>query len=312
MTDILILGPQLRAPALREALARVSPGRPAGIVAITAGWQEREGELEALEEHLGEPVRDLRLYERAEAIFDLDRELGEAHRARQNRLKEIQELYRLRLDAAKAAARELMNRDGQSDSLRRARRSAVATLRRLDSELLREIARIHMQFEAELRTSERPAVARQRAEMRQLVDEAALVLIAGGHVAVLLNRLRLFDLPGLLRGTLIAAWSAGAMAVSDRIVLFHDGPPQGAGNAEVFEAGLGLVSGAVFLPDASARLRLREITRVRLLAQRFAPASCYALDDGDWLFWRSGRLQDGSGAKRLLRSGRLSPARAAP
>ena len=118
MTDILILGPQLRAPALREALARVSPGRPAGIVAITAGWQEREGELDALEEHLGEPVRDLRLYERAEAIFDLDRELGEAHRARQNRLKEIQELYRLRLDAAKAAARELMNRDGQSDSLR--------------------------------------------------------------------------------------------------------------------------------------------------------------------------------------------------
>ncbi|HSQ70035.1 MAG TPA: Type 1 glutamine amidotransferase-like domain-containing protein [Steroidobacteraceae bacterium] len=312
MPDLLILGPQLRAPVLREALARISPAPPAGIVAITAGWQEREGELDALEEHLGQPVRDLRLYERAEAIFELDRGLGEAHRARQNRLKEIQELYRLRLDAAKAAARELMNREEQSESLRRARRSAVAALRRLDAELLREIARTRAQFEPAQRLSERPAVARQRAEIGRLVDEAALVLVAGGHVAVLLNRLRLFDLPGLLRGKLVAAWSAGAMALSDRIVLFHDRPPQGAGNAEVFEAGLGLVNGAVFLPDASTRLRLRDPARVRLLAQRFAPANCYALDDGAWLFWRGGRLQDCSGAKRLLRSGRLSPAQAVP
>ncbi len=311
MTDILILGPQLRAPALREALARTSVELPAGIVAITAGWQEREGELDALEQHLGQPVRDLRLYERAEAIFDLDREFGEAHRARQNQLKEIQEFYRLRLDAAKSAARELMAREDGSESLRRARRSAVAALRRLDAELLREISRVHAGFEAAQRTADRPAVARQRDEMRRLVDEAALVLVAGGHVAVLLNRLRLFDLPGLLRGKLVAAWSAGAMALSERVVLFHDRPPQGAGNAEVFEAGLGLVSGAVFLPDASSRLRLRDTPRVRLLAQRLAPATCYALDDGDWLFWRDGRLQDSCGAKRLLRSGRLSPAWAA-
>jgi hypothetical protein len=312
MQDILILGPQLRAPVLRDAFAKISLERPAGIVAITAGWQEREGELDALEEHLGQPVRDLRLYERAEAIFDLDRALGEAHRARQNRLKEIQDYYRLRLDAAKTAARELMAREDPGESLRRARRSAVATLRRLDAELLREIGRVHAEFETAQRTAERPAVARQRVEMRRVVEEAALVLVAGGHVAVLLNRLRLFDLPGLLRGKLVAAWSAGAMALSDRVVLFHDRPPQGAGNAEVFEAGLGLVSGAVFLPDASARLRLRDASRVRLLAHRFAPATCYALDDGDWLLWRNGRLDDCSGAKRLLRSGRLAPARVVP
>lgn len=38
----------------------------------------------------------------------------------------------------------------------------------------------------------------------------------------------------------IMAWSAGAMVVSERIVLFHDSPPQGRGNAEMLGPGLGL------------------------------------------------------------------------
>jgi hypothetical protein len=90
MSDVLILGPQFRAPNLRGALA--AAGVSGALAAVTAGWQEREGELAALEEHLGRRVPDLRLYERAEGVFARDPELRAAHRARQDELRRMQEL----------------------------------------------------------------------------------------------------------------------------------------------------------------------------------------------------------------------------
>ena len=70
------------------------------------------------------------------------------------------------------------------------------------------------------------------------------------------------------------------MAVGERIVLFHHFPPQGHGNTEVLEAGLGLVRGVVPLPHARRRLDLDDPKRMSRLARRFAPARCLALDDG--------------------------------
>ena len=146
-------------------------------------------------------------------------------------------------------------------------------------------------------------LARQLAELEHLVEQAGIVCLAGGHVAVLLNRLRLFGLERLLRTRPVIAWSAGAMAISERIVLFHDHPPQGAGNAEVFEAGLGLVRGTVFLPHAAARLALGDRDRVSLLARRLSPASCVTLDDGSLLHWHRNRLVACANSSRLKRTG---------
>jgi Peptidase family S51 len=306
MHDVLLLGPQFRAPNLRDALAHAGLQGP--VVTITAGWQEREGELGALEEHLGLHARDLRLYERAEAVFGAAPALHDAYRARQNELRHLQDLYRLRLGHAKAAAQALMRSDDDSPFMRKARRSAIGALRRLDAEHLRDVRVVHARFEAQLAASKRPILATQQSEVASLVASAALVCIAGGHVAVLVNRLRLFGLDHALRGKPVAAWSAGAMAVSDRIVLFHDHPSQGAGNAELFEAGLGLVSAAVFLPHAATRLATDDPQRIALLARRFAPAACYTLDDGNYLLWRRGRLAAAAGSRRLSRSGRLAPA----
>jgi len=306
MEDLLTLGPQFRVPNLRAALGQASLGGP--VIAITAGWQEREAELGALEEHLGQPVRDLRLYERAEAVFAQDGELQAAYRSRQNDLRQLQDLYRVRLDHAKAAARELFQAPDDSPLVRKARRSAIAALRRLDAEHLREIRTLHGRFEASWGAGQRPILAHQLADLEQLIAAAAVVCIAGGHVAVLLNRLRLFGLGHALRTRPIVAWSAGAMALAERVVLFHDHPPQGAGNAELFEAGLGFVRDAVFLPHAATRLAARDPQRVALLARRMAPALCYTLDDGDALHWRRGRLAAAAGSQRLTRSGRFASA----
>jgi len=301
MQDFLALGPQFREPNLREVLARAGLRGP--VASITAGWQEREGELEALEQHLGTPVRDLRLYERAEALFAQDAELHGAYRARQNELRRLQDLYRIRLGHAKSAVRELQQAQDGSDVARRALRSAIAALRRLDAGHLREMRAVHARFERHWSADRHPLLARQRADVEQMLEGAGVVCIAGGHVAVLLNRLRLFGLERVLRTRPVAAWSAGAMAAAERVVLFHDHPPQGAGDAELFEAGLGLVTGAVFLPHASHRLAIEDRGRVALLARRFAPSFAYTLDDGDHLHWRGGRLVDSGGARRLVRSG---------
>jgi hypothetical protein len=169
------------------------------------------------------------------------------------------------------------------------------------------IRRIHDAFAERWHPSARPAVAQHRDELRNALQRAGVLCVAGGHVAVLLSRLRLFDLPSLLDGQPVIAWSAGAMAVSDRVVLYHDSPPQGAGDPEVFDAGLALCRRLVALPHARTRLKLDDPVRVALLARRFAPALCGVLDAGARLDWDGHRWSAGPGTSRLERRGGVRP-----
>ncbi len=75
----------------------------------------------------------------------------------------------------------------------------------------------------------------------------------------------------------VLAWSAGAMALTDRVVLFTDG------RAEAYAPGLGLVPDTVLLPHARRRLPVDDPVRLGALARRFAPARCVVLDDGGTL-----------------------------
>jgi hypothetical protein len=96
------------------------------------------------------------------------------------------------------------------------------------------------------------------------------------------------------------------MVVSERVVLFHDNPPQGAGDPEVFAPGLGLCRGVLPLPHARRRLRLDDAARVGLLARRFAPLVAIALDDGSGLVRKgSGWAAAPPGAWRLTPEGAL-------
>jgi hypothetical protein len=309
MPEVVFLGPQFQEPNLAAALRRLQIRGP--LVSISAGWQEREGELDALHAHVGLPVTDLALYARAEAVLAADAELAAAYRQRQVLLRELQDLYRLRLTYAKDAARELMSREGDPALVRSAERGALRALRALDREHLRAIEREHAAFRKRLRPQQRASVVPHIRELRELIEPAAAVLVTGGHVAVLANRLRLFDLQRLLAGKTLIAWSAGAMALSDCIVLFHDHPPQGAGNAEVFDTGLGLLPGVVALPHAQTRIALHEAGRVALFARRFAPALCFTLDHGSLLHWTGGKLAGSSSCWRLTRQGVLDEVRVA-
>lgn len=287
MGTVTLLGPQRLRPTVVHAVDAAGVGSP--VAGVTAGWQEREGEDQELAEHLGREVVDLRLHARCEEVFADDPELFAAHRARQDRLRELQRLYRYRLDFAIEPARELLRREGDPELLEPARESALESLRTLDREHLERVAAVNRRFEDELAPGLRPALRRHRDEIARILADAAALTVAGGHVAVLLNRLRLFGIGELAAHLPIFAWSAGAMALSERVVLFHDSPPQGAGNAEVLESGLGLFPKLVVLPHARHRLRLDDAIRVALCARRFAPSRTVPLDEGESLAWEGRR-----------------------
>ena len=301
MLDYAILGPQFHAPNLSACLASLGIAGP--LVVVTAGWQEREGEIEELKEHVALPVADLALYARAEQVYAADPALAAAARERQERLQELQDLYRMRLTALMGALGELYAEHGASPALRRARRGALGDVRRLDRAHLAATRAEQDRFARHWRASPRAALERHLAALGTAIAGAEAILVAGGHVAVLLNRLRLFGFETLARAKPLIAWSAGAMALSDRVVLFHDRPPQGAAHAEILEPGLGLIPGIVALPHGNARLALEDPNRVREFARRFAPAHCLVLEHGSLLRWHDGRLAAARDVRRLARSG---------
>lgn len=298
MAEVVFLGPQRLQPTVdktREMLGLEGP-----VCAVTAGWQEREGEVEELQEHLDREVVDLMLYSRAEVLFNRYPELRQAHRQRQMMLREQQRVYRLRLYHVLEALRRV-ERIAKGSSVRSSEiRAAMAAVRQLDRHQLRRIQQIHSRF------SEVLAPRRgEREEIVSAIKSSCAVLIAGGHIAVLLNRLRLFDLGPVLQEKPVIAWSAGAMALCQRILLFHDCPPQGAGDAEIFEQGLGMVPGVIALPRARQRLLLDDRRRVSRLARRLAPSHCLTLDPGSLLHFKSDRLIACRGSLRLMPRGTL-------
>lgn len=294
----LLFGPQRLDPVLRPELERLTEEGRTGdgpVASITAGWQEREGEVDELAEHLGREVIDLRLHARTDEVFTDDPELARGYRERQDRLQELQRLYRYRLDFVLEPARELMRRPGDAPFLDDERIAAIDAVRTLDDRHLERVSAEHRRFEDEWRPLERPAVRARREAIDAVLESASAVAVAGGHVAVLVNRMRLFGLGPRLAETPILAWSAGAMALARRIVLFHDSPPQGAGNPEILDRGLGLHD-LIPLPHARHRLRLEDPVRVALFVRRFGPEICVPLDEGIALRRARSRV-DGDGTR---------------
>ncbi len=303
MSTLTLLGPQRQHRTLGAVVGRL--GITGQIAAVTAGWQEREAEIEEMREHLSLPVVDLKLHRRLEQVFAEAPDLFRAHRSRQDRLREMHQLYRYRLDFTLEPARGLLRRTGNAALLEAEKESAVAAVRELDRQYLQRIVEVHRAFEQAHPPGSHPALESQRDEVAALVDDSTALVIAGGHVAVLLNRLRLFRFTELAAAKPLIAWSAGAMALAERVVLFHDSPPQGAGNAEVLDVGLGLYSGLLPLPHARRRLRLEDPFRVELFARRFAPDVCLLLEGGDEVTLDDGQVFT---ATRLRASGTM-PAR---
>ncbi len=294
---IILLGPQRQSPGVGKAVADLGILGPLAVV--TAGWEERELEDEELIRELERPQHpggshqtiNLSLFPRADDVFTHHPELRELMAEREIRRKMLRDLYHLRLAPQLAACRELLERvdfddHERTDDVRKRLLfdpeidDAIEGVRRLDAHHLARVTELESEmaerFDGE--HTHHPVLNHHRRQVADLVSASGALLIAGGHVGTLISVLRLFDVMNLAADKPVVAWSAGAMVIADRIVLFHDSPARGDGDAEVFGPGFGLVPGIISLPHARHRLALNDRRRVALMARRFAPSVCVGLD----------------------------------
>ena len=276
---VVLLGPQRR-PSLDKLVSSLGLGGP--FATVTAGWQEREKDDSELDRHLGGRSRNLHLWHRMQQVFGSDPEYAAAHRARRSQLLELQENYQLGLSHIVQFLDELRHRTSGSAALRElAVEDAVNVLRGMDKQHIRRVAEVQGRFYSDFPPHERPSVAEHRAEVAELMSDAAAVVITGGHIVELLDALHLFNVNAVgLQRLPIIAWSAGAMALTSRVVLFDEHAVRGPGCSEVFDHGLGLLPEVTVFPSAKQRLRTNDKQNLGLLARRFAPNTCIPLDPG--------------------------------
>ena len=274
---VTLLGPQRR-PTLDRVVQSLGIDGP--IAAVNAGWQDREADDGELLSLLGGRGVNLRLHARWMSILHDDADYARAEREHQAVLDEVQTLYRIRVEHALRATYEIAQRtDGHPRTRENALADAIEMLRVTDEAHVNRVRDLQSSFADAWSPHEREAIAKHRYEVRDMLMPAACLAVAGGHVGELLHMLRLFDVGATLPGRVIA-WSAGAMAITERVVIFHDRAAHGPAQTEVLDAGLGVVRDVVALPHARRRLRVDDALRMSILARRFAPALCLVLDDG--------------------------------
>jgi hypothetical protein len=275
---VILLGPQRFRPSVRNTVR--SLGTDGRVATITAGWQEREADDAELDGLLDGRSVNLGLYQRLVDITERDPEFADAELRREEVLEELRSVYVLRVDHAVQALYELLARDFRATVTLAALDDAIEALRALDRRHVELLGEVQAEFYDTYKPHERPVVAEHRAAVERILAGSAALAIAGGHVGVLLDCIHLLNVGAALPDIPVLGWSAGAMALTERVVLFNDRAPDSRPYAEVFDPGLSLCRGVVALPHARRRLRLEDPIRVMVMARRFAPARCVVLDDG--------------------------------
>jgi hypothetical protein len=291
MTTIL-LGPQ-RFLTTAGAAVR-SLGVESHVATVTAGWQDREGDTAELDEVMDGRSRNLGLYGRLTDVLDTDPHFAAEALAHRDAMDELVGIYSVRLQRALESVYAVRRRTVREDIADAAFSDGVSAVRAVDTWYLGVVDQLYGELEAATPVSGSEPVQRHRAEVAEILGSAGALAIAGGHVGILLRCLKLFavqppaDLP-------VVAWSAGAMALTDRVVLYNDNGPQGRQGAELWDRGLARVHGVVAMPHARRRLRMDDPMILRVFVRRFRDASCLLLDDGSRVdLGPDGALPDGA------------------
>lgn len=273
---VTLLGPQRR-PTLDRVVRSLDLDGP--FATITAGWEDREADDTELDALLDGASVNLALHARWLDVVERDPEYAVAEIEHRAVLDELQTLYRVQLESALRAVTTISARAGERPrATAAALEDAEAVVRIVDEHHLERVRAAHRRFHEAWQLEERDVIAGHRQALRQVLAGTPALVVAGGHVGVLVQLLHLFNLAPFAPPTVLA-WSAGAMALTERVVLFHDHAAQGGGD-EVFDEGVGMIASAVLLPHARRRLRTDDPVRMGVLARRFAPARCVVLDDG--------------------------------
>lgn len=223
-------------------------------------------------------------------------------RHRQDELRRLREINTIQLDHALTVARQLLRRQHQGDGVARQLDLTMEHVRQVDLEYLQLVREVIRTYDKRIDPWERPSVQRYRQRVLDRLQSCQALLIAGGHVGVLLNRLNLSRLLKYVHVPVIA-WSGGAMAMAEKIVFFHQSLPHATGDAELSRQGLAWFRSLVLFPRGDQRLNLQDPLEVALLARRFANDTCLVLTAESVLEWSPRDLRRVAHVRQLLPDG---------
>lgn len=299
--SIHVLGPQTPDANLTHAVNLFCP--QGDLAVISAGWRYEECELQELQRTLGRKIRHIPLYEWFDALGSVEPELSGLHRMRQRRILDYKKVYQINLDATMESwiAIQRLHRSNPN-TFAKDEREACKQVQAVDRQCLKRLGEIKKDFSAILKPWTHESAMPLYDQIITTLQRCSGLIITGGHVAILRNRLAFFGLEELLTnfildGNHIFTWSAGAMCLTDQIVLFHDAPPWGKGRTEILDTGMGLLPRTVFLPNATKRLNLQDPYRIERFARRFSPNLSICLESGSHLIFTDQGVYDRS-AKR--------------
>jgi len=273
----ILLGPQRFRTTLGTAVRTVAPEGP--VATVTAGWRDRESDTDELDATLDGRGRHLNLYGRLQDVLETDPTFAMAALAHRDAIDELAGIYSIRLQRALDSVYAVQRRSARTDVAASALADGVRVVQSIDGWFLDGVDQLRAELWAAAPAEDSEPIQRHRAEVAEAVGQASAIAIAGGHVGLLLRCLKLFavDLPAEVP---VVAWSAGAMSLTERVVLYNDRGPSGVIGSEVWDRGMGRAPRIVAMPHARRRLRMDDPMVLRVLVRRFADARCLLLDDG--------------------------------
>jgi hypothetical protein len=146
------------------------------------------------------------------------------------------------------------------------------------------------------RVDENPSYIKIRNEIRERILSSNSIFIFGGHMPVLLNRLKFFRLKdvfheALNRGTNFYTVSAGSMVLVDKIIVFDDFSCDDSGDRvrefEFFEKGLGLIKSLTLFPHCMDRIQTDDADNLSYLANRFSSGPCVGLNQDSFMIFET-------------------------
>jgi hypothetical protein len=275
----VLLGPVGDGARVMSELATLGVDGP--IALVTAGWEESERNDADLDRALGGGTRNLGLFGRSLDILESDPEYADEVRRVRSVLTQLREVYLVQLRHALRGVEAVRQHDAGARRLSGVQLDeAISTVRALDERHASRLEAVLGEFYTTCPPHERPAIAAHREAVASVVAECAALVIAGGHVGVLTECLHVCNLGARLGDRPVVAWSSGAMAIAERVMVVDDHDLSGRPD-EVLGAGIGVVRGVVPLAASARRLRIDDRNHLALLARRLAPRACVLLDEGD-------------------------------
>lgn len=161
-----------------------------------------------------------------------------------------------------------------------------------DAAMVRICREVERAFRSRSRVDENPLFIAIRDDLRRRILSANSILIFGGRVSVLLNRLWFFRLhdalrEALWRGTNFYGVSAGSVVLAEKVILYDDFWGDDGEKArkefEFFDNGLGLVTRVTLFPHCMDRIQTDSPDNLAYLAHRFASDVCVGLNEESFL-----------------------------